>query len=114
MVFTVKGLDPSTPVYTLPLVKSFKVVKVKKCFTAKWKLQSADNQKLFTGYQIRYSTKKSMKKAKYVTAKNYVKSKKVKKLKAKKKYYVQARTYTVIDSVTYYSKWSAKKTVKIK
>ena len=105
---------PSAPVYVKSFVKSFKVVKGKKSFTAKWKKQSKANQKKFNGYQIRYSTKKSMKGAKYVTVKKSAKSKKIKKLKAKKQYYVQARTYTVTNGKRVYSKWSAIKTVKTK
>ena len=105
---------PSAPVYVKSFVKSFKVVKGKKSFTAKWKKQSKANQKKFNGYQIRYSTKKSMKGAKYVTVKKSAKSKKIKKLKAKKQYYVQARTYTVTNGKKTYSKWSAIKTVKTK
>ena len=38
----------------------------------------------------------------------------IKKLKAKKKYYVQVRTYKTVSGKKYYSKWSKKKTVKTK
>ena len=41
-------------------------------------------------------------------------TKKVKKLKAKKKYYVRIRAYKVIGGKTYHSGWSAKKTIKTK
>ena len=34
------------------------------------------------------------------------------RLKSKKKYYVQVRTYTKKNGTTFYSKWSAKKKVK--
>ena len=68
-----------------------------------------------TGYQIRCSLKSSMAGAKTVTVKGYAKtSTKVKKLKAKKKYYVQIRTYKTVNGKNYYSNWSAKKTVKTK
>ena len=40
------------------------------------------------------------------------KSKTVKNLKAKKKYYVQIRAYKTISGKTYYSAWSAVKAVK--
>ena len=38
----------------------------------------------------------------------------VTKLKAKKKYYVRIRTYKVVSGKKYYSKWSSKKSVKIR
>jgi len=65
------------------------------------------------GYQIKYSTKKSMKKkVKYL---NSTKRKKyVKNLKVKKKYYVRVRCYKVINGVKVYGKWSNKKTVKVR
>lgn len=106
--------QPVTPVYAKSYVKSFKVIKGKKSFTAKWKKQSKANQKKFAGYQIRYSLKKNMKGAKYVTVKKSAKSKKIKRLKAKKKYYVQARTYTVTGGKKIYSKWTKIKAVKTK
>lgn len=95
-------------------VKSFKVSKGKKAFTAKWKKQSKANQKKFNGYQIRYSLSSNMAGAKYATAGKASKSKKVGKLLKKKKYYVQVRTYTVSGGKTYYSKWSGKKIVTTK
>ena len=100
--------------YAKYYVKSFKVVKGKKCFTAKWAKQSAANQKKFKGYQIRYSQKANMSGAKYVKVGKGIKSKKINKLKKKTKYYVQVRTYTVSGGKTFYSKWSPKKTVKTK
>jgi len=53
-----------------------------------------------------------MKGARYMTAKKSAKYKKVKNLKTGKKYYAQARTFTVIGGVKHYSKWSLKKAVK--
>ncbi len=87
-----------------------KVSKAKKAFTVKWKKKSG-----VTGYQIRYSLKSSMKGSKTVTVKSAkTTSKKVSKLKKKKKYYVQVRTYKVVNGKTYWSGWSAKKSVKTK
>lgn len=100
--------------YATYYVKSFKVAKAKKAFTAKWAKQSASNQKKFNGYQIRYSTRSNMSGAKTVTATKSSRSKKISKLKAKTKYYVQVRTYTKKNGNTFYSKWSTKKTVKTK
>ena len=57
--------------------------------------------------------KSSMKGAKTVTVKGYKKTtRKISKLKAKKKYYVQVRTYKIVKSKKYYSSWSKKKAVK--
>ena len=69
-----------------------------------------------TGYEIQYSTKKSFSSKKTVTVKGYSKtSKKISKLKKKKKYYVRIRTYYPNGDTGYiYSKWSATKTVKTK
>ena len=80
---------------------------------AKWKKQSAKMAtSRITGYQIRYSLKSSMASAKTVKVKGYIKtSKKITKLKPKKKYYVQVRTYKTVCGKTYYSPWSAKKAV---
>lgn len=98
--------------YAEYVVKGYKVGKGKKAFTAKWTKASAANQKKMDGYQIRYSLKSSMAGAKMKTAAKTSKSKKISKLKSKKKYYVQVRTYKKSNGVTYYSKWSGKKTVK--
>ena len=100
--------------YATYYVKSFKVTKGKACFTAKWAKQSAAIQKKFNGYQIRYSINSNMAGAKYAYAAKSSKSKKISKLKKKKKYYVQVRTYTKKNGITFYSKWSAKKSVKTK
>lgn len=88
-----------------------KLSKVSKAFTVKWKAQKIQT----TGYQIRYSTKSGMSGAKLVTVKsNKTTSKKISKLKAKKKYYVQIRTYKTVDGTKYYSSWSTKKSIKTK
>lgn len=81
-----------------------------KGFNVKIKKQTTQT----TGYQIQYSTGSSFKSASTVSIKNSVTSKKITKLKAKKKYYVRVRTYKVVSGTTYYSAWSAKKTVTTK
>ena len=92
-----------------------KLSKAKKAFTVKWKKPSSTYRKQMTGYQIRYSTSSKMKSAKTVTVKSTTAtSKKISKLKAKKNYYVQIRTYKKIGSKTYYSGWSKAKKVKTK
>ena len=95
-----------------PKGTSLKSVKAgKKSFTAKWSAQKSQT----SGYQVRYSTAKSFKGAKTATiSKNKTTSKTVKKLKAKKKYYVRVRTYKTVGKTKYYSGWSDYKTVKPK
>ena len=112
--------------YVGSVTKTFKInpkgttikapAKLKKGFTAKWAKQSAKmGTTRITGYQVRYSLKSSMAGAKIKTVKGYAKtSVKVTKLKAKKKYYVQVRTYKTVNGVKYYSAWSAKKAVTTK
>ncbi|MDO4870294.1 MAG: right-handed parallel beta-helix repeat-containing protein [Bacillota bacterium] len=95
-------------------VKSLKVVKGKKCFTVKWKKQSKKNRKKFNGYEIRYSLNADMSEAKTVKASKTSRSKKIKRLAKKTRYYVQVRTYTKANDTTYYSRWSVIKTVKTK
>ncbi|MBQ7202438.1 MAG: fibronectin type III domain-containing protein [Eubacterium sp.] len=80
-----------------------------KSFTAK--INKLSDAKI-TGYQIQYGTSSSFKDAtKKSTTKTSIT---VKKLKAKKKYYVRVRAYRTIDGKRYYSAWSAKKTVTTK
>jgi hypothetical protein len=80
-------------------------------FTVKWKKQATQT----TGYQIRYATHSDMSSATTVTVKGKTKtSQTVTGLTAKKKYYVQVRTYKTVDGKNIYSAWSATKTVTTK
>ena len=91
--------------------------KAKKAITVKWKKQQAKMSKSrITGYQIQLATdRKFTKNVKKVKVKGYKKtSRKVKKLKARTKYFVKVRTYKTIGKTTYYSGWSKVKTVKTK
>ena len=84
----------------------------KKSFTLKWNKQTTQT----TGYEIQYATNSnftSSKKSVLVT-KNSTASKKISKLKAKKKYYVRIRTYKTVSGKKYYSSWSKPKTVTTK
>ncbi|MBR1751473.1 MAG: fibronectin type III domain-containing protein [Ruminococcus sp.] len=91
-------------------LKSVKNVKTRSA-TVKWKKRS----KNVTGYQIQYSTSKKFKSAKSVKVKGKTKtSKKLTKLKKNKTYYVRVRTYRNVNGTTVYSKWSSKKSVKVK
>lgn len=87
-----------------------KVAKAKKAFTAKWaKVKGA------SGYEIQYSLNKKMKDATVVTVDSAkTTSKKITGLKGGKKYYVQIRTYKVVDGKKVYSDWSKAKSVKTK
>ena len=100
-----------------PKGTSFSKVKAaRKSFSATWKKQS----KQTSGYQLQYSTnKKFAKSVKTSTiSKNTTVKKTVKKLKAKKTYYVRVRTYKTVKvgkkSVKIYSGWSTAKKVKTK
>ena len=78
-----------------------------KAFTAQWKKQTV------TGYQVQYGTKANFAGAKLVTVKKVGTLKTtVKKLSAKKVYYVRIRTYKTINKANYFSTWS--KTYKVK
>ncbi len=94
-----------------------KLTAAKNTITVKWKKQA----KQTAGYELQYSTsskftKKTTKTVKI--AKNKVTSKKIAKLKAKKKYYVRIRTYQTVKvgkkSTKIYSDWSKAKTVTTK
>lgn len=101
---------------SLAAPKIKKLYKKKKSFKIKWTPVKASLGALYVdGYQIQYSTKKSMKGAKNVYVKGFAKSNKlIKKLKKNKKYYVRIRTYAKVGKRTFYSPWSAKKKVKTK
>lgn len=98
---TIKALTPQKT--TLKKLKAGK-----KTFTVSW------TKKAYSGYQIRYSLKSSMKSATYKNVSASKTSLKVKKLKTRKKYYVQIRTYKTVDGKKCYSAWSSAKKVKTK
>ncbi len=85
----------------------------KKQIKVTWKKQAVQT----TGYQIRYGTKQNLnlKGSKTVTiAKKGTTTRTIKQLKAKKKYWVQIRTYKTVNGKKYYSAWSAKKVITTK
>ncbi len=97
---------------TKPKKTSIKKLKsAKKAITVSWAKISG-----VKGYQIQFATdKKFTKNKKTVTVKKQkTTSKTVKKLKAKKKYYVRVRTYKVVNKKNVYSAWSKVKSVKTK
>ncbi len=87
-----------------------RIVPVKKGFTVKWKKQ----RKQTTGYQLQYAANSKFSGAKNVMLKNTTVSKKISKLKAKKKYFVRVRTYKIVSDKKYVSAWSKVKSVTTK
>ncbi len=95
-----------------PKSASIKKVKAaKKAISVIWKKVSG-----VKGYQVQVATDKKFKKnKKTVTIKKQKTTKTtVKKLKAKKKYYVRMRTYKTVNGKKVYSAWSKVKSVKTK
>ena len=95
-----------------PKMKGTEITKLKrssKAITVKWKKQTAMvESSRISGYQVQLATnKKFTRNKRTVTVKGYKKtSKKIKKLKGRKKYYVRVRTYKVFGGKKYYSSWS--------
>ena len=87
-----------------------KLSRGKKSFTVK---VGALSSTYVTGYQVRCSLSSSMTSPKTFTigSKPATTKKTVKKLKAKKTYYVQVRAFKKIGTKTYYGPGGAKKTV---
>lgn len=90
---------------TKPSIKKAKIkaitrIKRKKA-TVVWKKVSGAN-----GYEVKYATKKNFKKAKTVTVKATKGKVVIKKLKAKKKYYVKVRAYKMHRGQKYYGAYS--------
>lgn len=100
------------PAFDLKKPAITKLTKRKKSFKIRWaKVKNA------SGYKLQYSTssKFTKKTTKTVKVKGNTKfAKTVKKLKAKKKYYVRVRAYKDGKAVTVYTKWSKAKAVKTK
>ena len=100
------------PAFDLKKPAITKLTKRKKSFKIRWaKVKNA------SGYKLQYSTssKFTKKTTKTVKVKGNTKfAKTVKKLKAKKKYYVRGRAYKDGKAVTAYTKWSKAKAVKTK
>ena len=93
---------------------SLKKLKVgKRTITVHWKKQTAKGIK---GYEIQYSTDRRFeKRVKTIRInKTGITSKKIKKLKAGRKYYVRIRTFKKTKAGKVYSRWSKVKSVKVK
>lgn len=84
-----------------------------KTITASWKKIKC------SGYELQYSTNSSMKGAKTIKLSSAATAKKIKSLKKGKKYYFRLRaykkyTFSTGKTATYYSSWSAKKSITCK
>ena len=102
-------------VVDLPVVRILKPQAAKKAVIVKWKKVSSKAIKKIGGIEIQYSLDKTFTNGvKRKTAKKSVLSKKITKLKSKKKYYVRVRAYKMVKGVKHVSKWSKVKSVKIK
>lgn len=105
---------PNATVKAVAKPKSAKFKKVKaakKAVSVEWKKVSG-----VKGYQVQVATDKKFKKNKKTATVKKQKTTKVtiKKLKAKKKYYVRIRTYKTVNGKKVYSSWSKVKSVKTK
>lgn len=101
----------STPVLKLTGTNVKKVTRKSKALAIKWTKKNG-----VSGYEVQVALKKNFKKGlKKTTVKSFKKtSVTVKKLKAKKTYYVRIRTYKVVSGKKVYSAWSAVKKAKTK
>ena len=101
----------SKPVSKPKSAKFKKVKAAKKAVSVEWKKVSG-----VKGYQVQVATDKKFKKNKKTATVKKQKTTKVtiKKLKAKKKYYVRIRTYKTVKGKKIYSSWSKVKKVKTK
>ena len=105
------GSQETIPMLTVKATKLLKLVKGKRAMTVKWKKVSGIN-----GYEIQYALNKKFTKSKKTAKvkKAKIVSKKLTRLKARKKYYVRVRTYKTVNGKKYYSKWSNVKSVKVR
>ena len=108
-----KPSEPTKPSATKKpaAVKVNKLIAKKNAIVVYWnKVNGVD------GYHIQLATDKKFKKNRksVIVAKQNASKKTVKKLKAKKKYYVRVRAYKLANGKKIYGKWSKIKSVKIK
>jgi hypothetical protein len=89
--------------------------KIKKALRAKNNKQIKVTYNSVSGasyYEVSYSTSKNFKKG--TETKKFKKTSAVLKKLSKKKYFVRVRVVKVVNGQKYFSKWSSKKTVKVK
>lgn len=93
----------------VPSTSIKKLTPAKKSVKVKWVKSTCD------GYEIQYSVKSNLKKAKTKTiTKGKTTSATISKLKSGKKYYVRIRAYKIVNGKKYYSKWSKIKSTTVK
>ena len=111
--YTVSSAQTTAANVTVKATSIKKLSRGKKSFTVKVKKLKKSQ---VNGYEVRYSTNKSMNGAvcKTVGTKYNKVSKKIKSLKKKTTYYVQVRSYKIVNGNYYYSGWSGIKKVKTK
>ena len=100
---------------TLKAITIAKAKATKKSAIIKWKKISKKNLRKIKKVQIQYSTDKNFRnavKTKYAKAKKI--SYKIKGLKVGKKYYVRIRAYTKVGNQVHVSKWSKRKSFRVK
>lgn len=106
---TTKKIITTTKTVKVPIVKVNSAKKKKSAKTAKISLKKL---KKVSGYQIQISRTKKFKTKNVITKYSKKASFTVKKLQAKKKYYVRARAYVSVGKKKIFGNWSATKQVK--
>ena len=105
---------PTAAVGTVEVEEVFTHVSIKKINRSKNNKKATVTLKKFSGakgYEVAYSLKNNMKKAKTITVKKIQFT--IKKLK-EKKYYVRVRAFKKVNGKKYFGKWSKKKQIKVK
>ena len=114
----IKGIGKYKGSITKIFIIKPKGTSLKKLTSGKKQIKITWNKRVAqtTGYQIQYSTNSKFKSGNKTVkiTKTKTTSKTIKKLKAKKKYYVRIRTYKTVNGKTYYSGWSKIKNVTTK
>ena len=100
---------------TLPAISISKPKAMKKAAKVKWKKISRKDRRRIDKVQIQFSRDKTFTKGvKTVTAKKTAASKKIKKLKRRKTYYIRIRAYSKRGGIEHASAWSKVRSVRAK
>ena len=92
--------------YSLPTIKNYRPTRGKTWIKARWKKLSKKKRKKVDGIEIQFSTNRSFTDGSTWTAKKTAKTKKIKGLARKTRYYTRVRTYKYIGGVKHVSRWS--------
>ena len=106
---TAKKITTTTKTVKVPTAKVNSAKKKKSATSVKISLKKL---KKVSGYQVQLSRTKKFNKKKVITKYNSKATFTVKKLQAKKKYYVRARAYVTVGKKKVYGNWSTPKQVK--